>query len=364
MSTEVSLVDQFPPELLASICARIYAAGLPPPTSSLDPPLCSDTSGAPTGLPSSYPCASWPESTVRKTLASLCLVNKAWYEAAKPWLWRKVEIRLPRSWLAIVEEVAGGDDEDASEEQAALMVDQTLKKAETAALAARHLLGESSSDDAASDLHDKVLERLSGPDISIPPELLTPPASRDPSPRRLRTKSKSPARWKLMRSISVAVQDVMERAHPGIYGESRTWHCTPTRNILSACLCHAVPPPHDPHPGRLIRHLDFNHFRTIGMRRSVEEGVNNRFVTGDRLAAVLKVGNLVYACALIMTQSLTNVSIGTPESSCLRRHGVHGWSAHVPCAEGAPSSWVCIAWSRTPIARTGRRDPGSQRPGA
>ncbi|KAI0710012.1 hypothetical protein C8Q76DRAFT_87012 [Earliella scabrosa] len=266
MSTEVSLVDQFPPELLASICARIYAAGLPPPTSSLDPPLCSDTSGAPTGLPSSYPCASWPESTVRKTLASLCLVNKAWYEAAKPWLWRKVEIRLPRSWLAIVEEVAGGDDEDASEEQAALMVDQTLKKAETAALAARHLLGESSSDDAASDLHDKVLERLSGPDISIPPELLTPPASRDPSPRRLRTKSKSPARWKLMRSISVAVQDVMERAHPGIY----------------------VPPPHDPHPGRLIRHLDFNHFRTIGMRRSVEEGVNNRFVTGDRLAAVLK----------------------------------------------------------------------------
>lgn len=50
-----------------------------------------------------------------------------------------------------------------------------------------------------------------------------------------------------------------------------------------------VPQPHDPHPGRLVRHLDFNHFRTIGMRRSVEEGVNNRFVTGDRLVAVLKV---------------------------------------------------------------------------
>lgn len=220
MASESSVVNQFPPELLTVICAHVYAAGLPPPTSSLDPLLCTDQPGIPTGLPSSFPAAYWPESVVRNTLASLCQVNKAWYEAAKPWLWRKIEIRLPRSWLAIVEEVAGGDDEDVSEEQAAFMVDQTLRNAETAALAARTLIGECSGDDDALELHDKVLERLSGPDISIPPELLTPPASRDPSPRRPRTKSKSPARWKLMRSISVAVQDVMERAHPGIYGES------------------------------------------------------------------------------------------------------------------------------------------------
>lgn len=222
MPSQSSIVDQFPPELLTVICAHIYSSGLPPLATSLDPPLCSDHTGMPTALPSSYPCAYWSESAVRKTLASLCQTNKAWSEAAKPWLWRRVEIRLPRSWLSIVEEVAGGDDEEASEEQAALIVGQTLRNAETAALAARTLLGECSGNDkAASDLHDQVLERLSGPDISIPPELLTPPASRDPSPRRLRTKSKSPARWKLMRSISVAVQDVMERAHPGIYGKPR-----------------------------------------------------------------------------------------------------------------------------------------------
>ncbi|KAH9856455.1 hypothetical protein C2E23DRAFT_722148 [Lenzites betulinus] len=265
MASDSSVVGQFPPELLAVICAHVYTSGLPPPTPSLDPlaSLASaDQSGTPTGLPSSFPLAYWPESVVRKTLANLCQVNKSWYEAAKPWLWRKIEIRLPRSWLSIVEEIAGGDDE----EEAALMVDQTLRSAETAAMAARFLIGESSGSDAALELHDKVLERLSGPDISIPPELLTPPASREPSPRRLRTKSKSPARWKLMRSISVAVQDVMERTHPGLY----------------------VPPPHDPHPGRFVRHLDFNHFRTIGMRRLVEEGVNNRFVTGERLVAVLK----------------------------------------------------------------------------
>ncbi|KAI0671603.1 hypothetical protein C8Q78DRAFT_1069239 [Trametes maxima] len=266
MASEPSVVAQFPPELLAVVCAHVYASGLPPPTPSLDPLLCADQTGVPTGLPSSFPPAYLQEAAVRRTLANLCQVNKAWYEAAKPWLWRKIEIRLPRSWLAIVDEVAGGDDEDVSDEQAALIVGLTLRNAETAALAAKTLIGESSGNDAALELHDKVLERLTGPDISIPPELLTPPASRDPSPRRLRTKSKSPARWKLMRSISVAVQDVMERAHPGIY----------------------VPPPHDPHPGRFVRHLDFNHFRTIGMRRLVEEGVNNRFVTGDRLVAVLK----------------------------------------------------------------------------
>ncbi len=226
MPTQSSIVDQFPPELFAVICAHIYSSGLSPSATSLDPPLCSDHTGTPTALPSAYPCAYWSEAAVRKTLASLCQTNKAWNEAAKPWLWRKVEIRLPRSWLSIVEQVAGGDDEEASEEQAALIVGQTLRNAETAALAARTLLGEcSGNDEAASDLHDKVLERLSGPDISIPPELLTPPASRDPSPRRLRTKSKSPARWKLMRSISVAVQDVMERTHPGIYGKPRIACC-------------------------------------------------------------------------------------------------------------------------------------------
>lgn len=50
-----------------------------------------------------------------------------------------------------------------------------------------------------------------------------------------------------------------------------------------------VPAIQDRRPGRFVRHLDFNHFRTIGMRRLVGEGVNNRFVTGDRLEAMLKV---------------------------------------------------------------------------
>jgi hypothetical protein len=50
-----------------------------------------------------------------------------------------------------------------------------------------------------------------------------------------------------------------------------------------------VPAIQDRRPGRFVRHLDFNHFRTIGMRRLVGDGVSNRFVTGDRLEAMLKV---------------------------------------------------------------------------
>ncbi|KAL4247199.1 F-box domain-containing protein [Abortiporus biennis] len=258
-----SAVNFYPPELLSLICAHIHAAGLPPSPPCLDPLIHSE--GVPTSLPSSYPPSHWPESTVRSTLSSLCLVNHAWYDAAKPWLWQKVEIRLPRSWMALVEEISGGDDE--FDEQSALLVGQSIQEAESAAaLAAKHLLEGSSSDFLVKELHEKLMASLSGPHISIPPELLSPPATRDPSPRRLRAKSKSPVRWKLMRSINDAVQNFMGEDNHGIY----------------------IPTPQDPHPGRFIHHLDFNHFRTIGMRRSVEEGVNNRFVTGDRLQSVLK----------------------------------------------------------------------------
>ncbi|KAF9520831.1 hypothetical protein BS47DRAFT_1374647 [Hydnum rufescens UP504] len=89
------------------------------------------------------------------------------------------------------------------------------------------------------------------PSGSVPLDLLTPPASRDPSPARLR--SASPGRWRLIRA-------------PGLY----------------------VPTPVDPSPGRHVRHLDFNHFRTIGMRRYVGDGLHSRFVTGQRLDKLLK----------------------------------------------------------------------------
>jgi hypothetical protein len=70
-------------------------------------------------------------------------------------------------------------------------------------------------------LEESIFDTLGGPDTCIAPELLSPAISRDPSPRRLRPKSKSPARWKLMRSISDAIQNVLAHREPGVYGKSR-----------------------------------------------------------------------------------------------------------------------------------------------
>lgn len=251
---------EFPQELLSRICSHIYSACLPPPETSLDPLFIGDY-GIPCAHPTSFPPPIWSEPTSRRTLASLCLVNHQWYEAAKPWLWCKLEVRLPRSWLSLVEEIAWDYDEETVDQ----VMEQTVKEAAMAALRSSRV--QSSADcDTAQKLEESILVSINMPDDAIALELLSPVASREPSPRRFRPKSKSPARWELVRSISDAIQDVMDRRAPGVY----------------------IPTPNDPRPGRFVQMLDFTHFRTIGMRRSVDEGVNSRFVTGDRVEAILK----------------------------------------------------------------------------
>lgn len=212
----MSATSQYPPELLFTICAYIYASGLPQSATSLDPIPLGDYH-PPTALPSSMPPSNSPEPLVRRTLANLCLVNRAWYDAAKPWLWQRIEVRLPRSWLALLEVIAGGEDQG-SDENTAFAVEQSIDAATKAVLATTTIPGGSSDEDALKKWKESILETLNGPDGSIPPELLSPPASRDPSPRRLRGKSQSPARWKIMRTISDAVQNVVERNDPGFYG--------------------------------------------------------------------------------------------------------------------------------------------------
>ncbi|KAJ7650349.1 hypothetical protein FB45DRAFT_986430 [Roridomyces roridus] len=248
-----SVVSRYPPELLLTICAYIHSSCIPSSIPSLDP-LVLEENGVPTALPSSLPAASWPEPVARRTLAQLCLVNHAWYDAAKPWLWDKLEVRLPRTFLSIVEGISW----DYEEETVDMVMDNTIRAAVIAAT-------NSAPNGSAKALEQRILLSLDAPEESIPLELLSPVASREPSPRRLRPKSKSPARWKIMRTISDAVQTLLE-LEPGVY----------------------VPTPNDPRPGRFVRHLDFNHFRTLGMRRSVEEGVNSPFVTSHRVEAIIK----------------------------------------------------------------------------
>lgn len=245
--------NDYPPELLYAICAAVHDAALPPPSPSLDPLYVAD-GPAPAALPSAHPPAAWKAHVSRRTLASLCLVSKSWYEAARPWLWRRVEVTLPHAWMALVDQIAGEQEADEDEDVVPRLIDQTIR----ATLPVCH-----------EDKETELLASLAAaelPDGSVPPELLSPPASREPSPARLTVRAKSPGRWRLLRTVTDAVQKIVNRAEPGIY----------------------VPLPRDTHPGMHIRHLDFTHFRTIGMRRSIGEGVSGRFVTADRLLRLLK----------------------------------------------------------------------------
>jgi hypothetical protein len=209
---------EYPQELLSLICAYVYAASIPSRVSSLDPHYFIEA-GVPTDLPSSYPPDSWSEPVARRTLANLTLVNRPWSEAARPWLWRKIEVRLPRDWLSLLEEISGGEDDEVAEESTARAVEESIAEAAHAAFAAKTGHCETLDAEAEKKLKESIIQELGGPDCSIPPELLSPPASRDPSPRRLRQKSKSPARWKLLRTISDAVQGLMGRDENGMYGK-------------------------------------------------------------------------------------------------------------------------------------------------
>jgi len=55
---------------------------------------------------------------------------------------------------------------------------------------------------------------------------------------------------------------------------------------VSSCQWEA--PPQTVTPGQYIRHLSFANFRTTGTRRTQEEAVRGKFVTGGRLEGVLK----------------------------------------------------------------------------
>lgn len=221
-------MNNFPPELLSRICQTVYNQSCPVYPSSLDPfPLATSNdsdSGSPKGLPSSYPPATWPEPISRKTLTSLCLVNKAFHDAAKPWLWLKIEVRLPQSWLSLLDAVVGLPEENfqhqlqgTSDGQQSMT--RVIEQVKLPSLASTNGSTPLTSHEA---IRRSVLASLEmdPPSLSIPPDLLSPAASREPSPRRLPIRAQSPGRWRLVRAISNALQAAMSSSLPGAYGKS------------------------------------------------------------------------------------------------------------------------------------------------
>jgi hypothetical protein len=204
----------YPPELIFHICGFVYSSGLPAPSDSLDPVVLSTENGVNTDLPS--PSGSWSEPIARRTLANLCLVNHVWYAGAKPWLWRKLEVRLPRSWLGIIDEVVGIYDLSTSK-QNAVNIGESIKAAADAVLASSPVANDFEHNCALVDLEERILKRLNSLDSPVPPELLSPPASRDPSPTRSDSNAQGADRWRLMKNIRNAVQDIVQDNEPGVY---------------------------------------------------------------------------------------------------------------------------------------------------
>lgn len=119
------MTGHFPPEVLDAIAYAVYLAAELQLPSSLDPVLTLNTPTlAPTGLTSSWPPPSWSKEWPKRTLKNLCSVSRAFFAAARPYVWRRAQIRLPRDWMSLVSEITGG--EDAVDESAMDLIEHSL----------------------------------------------------------------------------------------------------------------------------------------------------------------------------------------------------------------------------------------------
>ena len=140
--------------------------------------------------------------------------------------WYRLEVRLPQTWLSLVQEIAWNYEEETVD----FVLEATIKAAANAAIQSSNV--HSNKLDAPLLEESMFFNHLDFPDTSVSTDILSPVPSRDPSPRRLRPKSKSPARWKLLKSISDATQDVMNSKAFGIYGQ---FNLFPSSTLLIIC---------------------------------------------------------------------------------------------------------------------------------
>lgn len=277
----------YPVDVLEAIALAVYESALPCSSPNLDPlypfTLLPKDTPPPTATPSTFPASSWSEPTSRKTLATLCLVSKDFCHVSRPLLWRRLEVTIPRSWLGILDAVCGEDEE--AENSTTNNIATILSPVTEDSSSRATVKASPDTEVSSSTIFDASSSTLSSVS-SVPHDLLTPPSSRDPSPARLRLRAASPGRWRFIK----AVNKIVHHIDPGLYGEPHSTSVMPSSRLrLSYTYTSSVPTPEDPSPGRHVQHLDFNHFRTIGLRRSVGDGIHARFVTEKRLERLLKV---------------------------------------------------------------------------
>lgn len=192
------------------------------------------------------PQSATKESAVaRQTLHSVVQVNRAFRDAARPWLWEDVDVYSGRGWLSVVqglvEEVGG---EEVQREQEVLYADaqawtEANAAVNTAATSPTHYQGEQRAvpmdvDHPASNVYNAGSSNGTTPSITpsssyqprraSPPRLaslsalgrlVTPPGSRQTSPVRLRGRSKSPHGPRVGFAEGVGIEDVLMQSRLG-----------------------------------------------------------------------------------------------------------------------------------------------------
>ncbi|KZO96699.1 hypothetical protein CALVIDRAFT_537045 [Calocera viscosa TUFC12733] len=307
---------RLPGDILTLIALHVHAHLLPPPSSltSLDPLPTSPTflpTSPPSALPSTSPSPQWPQWLVFHTLLSLTRTSSAWRNAALPALFWSLQVTYPRSWLGLLAILCGpeitttspptasprpADDPPDPDSDLALLTAHLSLAAESLFISTSGRARSPSREDAlrVSALSASIRHALAmgSPGYHIPPELLSPPESRESSPAvrgrrgleggkrnssasgRSPSSTRSPSRWRLARRVSDARADMLRPR--GVY----------------------VPALRDTAPGTHIRELTFAHFRTIHMRLPASTktpgsgegggGGGGRFVTQERLLRLLR----------------------------------------------------------------------------
>lgn len=211
-----STSKHLPADILDAITAAVSNSATPHLCSSLDP-IYLNTPNVQATSPACPTPLYWPEPVARKTLASLCLVNKDFRDAAKPWLWRRIQVKFPRNWLGILDEICGDDEEPTQQNIPTVIASdcQVLCTPSSHPSSPSIGQGEVVQEELFTILNGKEpCELASSSPLgfgSVPLDLLSPCPSRSPSPRRLRRQSSG--RWRFIREVN-------RRLHPepGLYG--------------------------------------------------------------------------------------------------------------------------------------------------
>ncbi|KAN0066170.1 hypothetical protein ACQY0O_000264 [Thecaphora frezii] len=282
------IITDLPPEILREIVALIWLDAIPKSAyRNIDPH----------GLPSAHPDGRRISSTqadVRRTLYSICLVNRAFYHEARVLLFRRVQITLPYSFSLLLRTLGAAHLACAYEVYAqtgSVNLDPSDPSSFVNMVAAAGF--------AHASGHRLVVSGSSAGSVGRLSLMGSPPnAQQSSAPGR----SGSPAARRQRETVRINSDedgevDLIWTEDVTSSPEEPRYHVTLRQYDEEISTLH-----------QWVRVLDFSNFRTQGMRRTIGEGMEHRFVTPARLLALVTAaeGLVAFGASESMDSALSN----------------------------------------------------------